>query len=110
MYHQVAFGMNRISFKEKEMRGEFKRDPFLNFVVPLNSYNLYQLSYFVGNKRMFKEGIYLNTGLEFSLFFRNQLTHKSAASSYEKTIPKLLADEIMLTQVFEVKIGIGKIF
>jgi len=115
-YHQVAFGMSRLSFKNTEMIFSFVESPDNQFSVPLISYNIYQISYAVGNKRMLKNNFYLNTGFELNVFFRRRLRgwkygySKSGSNEHQFIEPSLLAVEIMLSQLLEFKIGIGKIF
>jgi len=116
-YHQFSIGINRISIISNRADGYFNINPSEIVEIRFLKYNLYEFSYFFGNKKLLKNNMYINTGIELSIFNKGKLA-KFANSKYINTnsdiynryIPRKLANEIMLSQLLEFKIGIGKIF
>jgi len=116
-YHQISAGINRISFKDNEIEGSFREEPNVVNTIKLQKYNMYQLSYFIGNKSIIKNEMYLNVGVEVNLFnkrglssFFNSNYANDRSDTYHRYLPRKLGNTVMLSQVLEFKIGIGKIF
>lgn len=142
LFTQFSVGYTQFKYRDSEIEGYFsegflteaQNKTYVNnqegnpIVFKLESYKMFALSYFVGNKRIFDNGIYLNTGIEFNLFIRSKAMLKNGrllkefspfdsysdldqnTYNYHYYLPKLLSDEIIRSQFFEVKIGLGKVF
>lgn len=133
-YQQISLGVNRYSLKESRIEAfywygtmsEEENEEFVNSTsqepvfIDIDRYNILAFSYFLGNKKTFSNGVYINSGFELNVsflsFFRKQESSSGATEAsrrsqeYHYQIPNLLAKEIQISQLFEYKIGLGIIF
>ncbi len=117
-YHQLAIGFNTLGFKNP-IKGHLEGTSTLNLgeVVPIElkiqKYNVSKLSYFLGNKKVFTNGLYINSGIGFNFPISYKLAVMERSSSswkYNYEYISQLDKETIYAQLIEFKIGLGFIF
>lgn len=118
-YHQFAFGINRIGYTKNitgELRNSTDGPSTMSLDIETEKINLYKLSYFFGNKKVYANGIYINSGFSFNLPFvpkilkAPEIESQQTSYNYHYLYLKQLQKELRYNQFLDFKLGIGFIF
>lgn len=117
-YHQIALGFARLGFEERIIgKLENYNAPSIPLELKIQKINVTKLSYFFGNKKVFANGLYINSGVNFNiplsikkLLVLTSTDSNQNSSNYNYQYLRHLNREYNFAQLMEFKVGLGFIF